>query len=168
MPPLQSYDPILIGFVEGKGPVQLHLQAAQDEYGRLPSDFGLLSDVKNRRARRTLNLPVGLAVLDLLRDGNGLPELLAQFYERWGRDFRKDFGVDIARFHRLNDPWTLGQIVEENRAGLADCLAVDVLDVSARQRVRSALDAAVHPGGSVPGKGQGDPGQAASESRPRG
>ena len=127
MPPLQSYDPILIGFVEGKGPVQLHLQAAQDEHGRLPSDFGLLSDVKNRRARRTLNLPAGLAVLDLLRDGNGFPELLAQFYERWGRDFRKDFGVDIARFHRFNDPWTLGQIVEENRAGLADCLAVDVL-----------------------------------------
>ena len=127
MPPLQSYDPILIGFVEGKGPVQLHLQAAQDEHGRLPSDFGLLSDVKNRRARRALNLPVGLAVLDLLRDGNGLPELLAQFYERWGRDFRKEFGVDIARFHRFNDPWTLRQIVEENRAGLADCLAVDVL-----------------------------------------
>ncbi len=37
MPLLQSYNPIVIGFVEGKSAVHVPLQTARDEYGQLPS-----------------------------------------------------------------------------------------------------------------------------------
>ena len=43
---------------------------AQGEHGRLPSDYGLLSDTKGRRARKTLNLPLGLAIIDLSAEAN--------------------------------------------------------------------------------------------------
>ena len=126
MPPLQSYNPIILGFVEGKGAVHVPLQVAQDEHGRLPSDYGLLSDTKSRRARKTLNLPLGLAIIDLLQEGRNLPEMMTKFYERWGRDFSADFGIHLERFHRRNDPWDLRRIIEENGARFSDCLAIDI------------------------------------------
>jgi len=126
MPPLQSYNPIVIGFVEGKGPVHVPLQAARDEYGQLPSNYGLLPGAEGRRARRALNLPVGLAIMDLLREGRNLPEIVRTCYERWGRDFQADFQVHIERFHRFNDPWTLWRVVEENSELLSEWLALDV------------------------------------------
>jgi hypothetical protein len=128
MPTLQSYNPIVIGFVEGKGPVHIPLLAARDEYGQLPSQFGLLPGAEGRQARKALNLPIGLAIMDLLREGKNLPEIVMKFYERWGRDFQADFQVDIERFHRFNDPWTLGRVVEQNSQILAECLGLDLSD----------------------------------------
>jgi hypothetical protein len=125
MSPLQTYNPILLGFVEGKGAVHLPLKVAQDAYGQLPSDYGLLPATDRRRARRVLNLPVGLAIIDLLRDGAKLRETMVKFYERWGRDFHADFHVHLEPFHRLNDPWDVWQVVEENRERLAECLAIE-------------------------------------------
>jgi len=124
--PLQSYNPIVIGFVEGKGAVHIPLQAAREEYGQLPSNYGLLPDAEGRRARKALNLPAGLAIMELLRQGKHLPEMVRKFYERWGRDFQADFQVHIERFHRFNDPWTLSRVVEENRAMLAERLELNV------------------------------------------
>ncbi len=126
MPPLQSYNPIVLGFVEGKGAIHVPLQVAREEYGQLPSDYGLLQGAEGRRARKALNLPIGLGIMDLLRQGKNLPEIMKKFYERWGLDYQADFGVHIQRFHRFNDPWTLWQVVEANYTTLAECLAVDV------------------------------------------
>ena len=126
MPPLQTYNPIVIGFVEGKGPVHIPLQAARDAHGQLPSDYGLLPEAEGRRARKALNLPVGLALMDLLREGKDLPEIVGRFFERWGRDYDADFQVRIDRFQRLSDPWTLRQVVEENRDIFAEHLDLDV------------------------------------------
>jgi hypothetical protein len=126
MPLSQSYNPIVVGFVEGKGAVHLPLQAARDAYGQLPSDYGLLSGAQGRRARKALNLPIGLALMDLLREGKDLPEIMGKFYERWGRDFLADFQVRIDGFQSLSDPWTLRQVVEENHQILAEHLEVDV------------------------------------------
>jgi len=126
MPLSQSYNPIVVGFVEGKGAVHLPLQTACTAYGQLPSDYGLLPGAEGRRARKALNLPVGLALMDLLREGKDLPEIMGKFYERWGRDFHADFKVRIDGFQRLSDPWTLRQVVEENRQILAEHLEVDV------------------------------------------
>ena len=126
MPPLQSYNPIVIGFVEGKGAVHIPLQAAQDEYGQLPSNYGLLPGAEGRRVRKALNLPVGLAIMDLFREGKNLPEIVRKFYERWGLDYQAVFRVHIDRFHRFNDSWALGQVIEENHALLAEYLAFDV------------------------------------------
>jgi hypothetical protein len=125
---MQTYNPIVIGFVEGKGAVHIHLQAARDAYGQLPSDYGLLPGAEGRRVRKALNLPVGLALMDLLREDEDLPEIMGKFFERWGRDFDADFQVRIDRFQHLSDPWTLRQVVEENREILAGYLDVDVRD----------------------------------------
>jgi hypothetical protein len=126
MPPQQSYNPIVIGFVEGKGAVQLPLRSAQDDYGQLPSDYGLLPGADRRKVRRTLNLPLGLAIIDLLKSDARLHETMLRFHERWGRNFQADFGLRIEGLHRLNDPWELGRIVEENRQTLAEHLEVEV------------------------------------------
>ena len=125
MPPLQSYNPIVIGFVEGRGAVHLPLQAARAAYGQLPSDYGLLPG-QGRRASKALNLPVGLAIVDLLRESRQLPDMLAKFYVRWGRDYQADFRVQMERFYRLNDLWTLRQVLDANGEVLADCLGLDV------------------------------------------
>lgn len=125
MPPLPSYNPILLGFVEGKGAVHVPLAAAQDAYGQLPSDYGLLPATDRRRVRRVLNLPVGLAIIDLLREGAKLRETMAKFYERWGRDFHADFRVRLEPLQRLNEPWDVWQVVDENREQLADHLALE-------------------------------------------
>lgn len=125
---MQTYNPIVIGFVEGKGAVHIHLQAARDAYGQLPSEYGLLPGAEGRRARKALNLPVGLALMDQLREGKDLPEIMGKFFERWGRDFDADFQVRIDRFQHLSDPWSLRQVVEENHTILAEYLEVDARD----------------------------------------
>ncbi len=141
MPPLQTYNPIVMGFVEGKGPVHIPLQAARDAHGQLPSDYGLLPEAEGRRARKALNLPVGLALMDLLREGKDLPEIMAKFFDRWGRDYDADFRVRIDRFQRLSDPWTLRQVVEENHDLLAEHLEMDVREYLDTRRLipRSTL-----------------------------
>ncbi len=128
MPPLQSYNPILVGFVEGKGAVHVPLKFAQEEYGQLPSDYGLLPGTDRRRARKALNLPTGLAIIDLLRDGTRLQETIGKFYERWGRDFHEDFHVRLEPLQRFNEPWELRQVVDENSATLAEYLAIETAE----------------------------------------
>lgn len=39
MPPFQTYNPIIIGFVEGKGYLNIPLRTARDKYRQLSSDF---------------------------------------------------------------------------------------------------------------------------------
>jgi len=128
MPLSQAYNPVVIGFVESKGHVNIPLLTARDEYGQLPSEYGLLRRRPTRRLRKTLNLSLGLAVIRLLQQGKNLPEMIARFYEHWDRDFRADFGVDMGPFHSLNDPSALKRVVEENAAVWQDILRTDILD----------------------------------------
>lgn len=135
MPPVQTYNPIVVGFVEGEGYVNIPLQVARDEYGQLPSEFGLLPEAQGRHARKTLNLPLGLSILRLLEDGWDFPGHLAKFYERWGRDFQADFGVCLDGFHRRNDPWALERVLEENRDLLRDSRILDPREHLIAQRL---------------------------------
>jgi len=128
MPLTQTYNPVIIGFVEGKGYVNIPLQTARDEYGQLPSEYGLLRRRPTRRLRKTLNLSLGLSVIKLLQQGKNLPEMIARFSEHWGRDFHADFGVDMGPFHSLNDPSALKRVVEENAAVWEEALRTDILD----------------------------------------
>lgn len=128
MPLSQTYNPIIIGFVEGKGHVNIPLQTARDEYGQLPSEYGLMRRAPTRRMRKSLNLSLGLSVIKLLHQGKNLPEIIARFYERWGRDFRADFGVEMGPFYHLNDPSVLRRVVEENAAVWDETLRTDILD----------------------------------------
>jgi hypothetical protein len=128
MPPIQSaeYNPIILGFVEGDGYVDIPLRSALTAYGQLPSEYGLVPNPTHRRVRKTLNLSLGLSILALLRQGQPLPELIARFYERWDRDYQTDFGVRMGPFLSRNDPAAVAQALEENRAVLGDCLHLDI------------------------------------------
>ncbi|HSB71113.1 MAG TPA: hypothetical protein VLT62_17430 [Candidatus Methylomirabilis sp.] len=124
-----EYNPIILGFVENEGYVEIPLQTAREEYGRLPSQYGLVSNARNRRERKTLNLSLGLAVLKHFREGRGLTEPIARFYERWGRDFRADFQVGLDRFLSRNDPSVLKRVVEDNSRTLTEYQRVDLREV---------------------------------------
>jgi len=128
MPPIQSsaYNPIIVGFVAGEGYVNLPLQVALNRYGQLPSDYGLLSHAASRRTRKTLNLPLGLSIIKHLREGAGLKETIARFYERWTRDFRADFRVAIDPLLSRNDPSELKWVVEENGATLTEWQRINI------------------------------------------
>ena len=130
MPPIHrgEYNPIIIGFVEGEGYVNIPLQTARDEYGQLPSEFGLVPNAGGRRVRKTLNLSLGLSIIKHLREGKGLKETIARFYERWGRDLRADFDVEIEPFLGVNDPSVLKRIIDENGAALEQSLRTDVVE----------------------------------------
>jgi hypothetical protein len=121
-----EYNPIVLGFAEGEGPVSVPLQVARERYGLFPSEYGLLPDSRHRRGGKTLNLSVGLAILTHLRQGRDLRGPIARFYERWGRDFQADFGVRLDPFLRRNDPDRLRRVLQDNAAVLADAGALDV------------------------------------------
>jgi hypothetical protein len=128
MPPIQrsEYSPIVVGFVEGDGYVNIPLQVALERYGQLPSEYGLVPHVATRRARKSLNLPLGLAIIRHLRNGASLKETIARFYDRWGRDFQAEFRVTIDRLFSRNDPSELKRVLETNSGTLAECLRLNV------------------------------------------
>jgi hypothetical protein len=128
MPPIQrsDYNPIIAGFVAGEGYVNIPLQVALSRYGQLPSDYGLLPHAATRRTRKTLNLPLGLSIIKLVREKAALKETIARFYERWTRDFRADFKVTIDPFLSRNDASELKWVIEENGALLAEWQRIDI------------------------------------------
>jgi len=121
-----EYNPIIIGFVENEGYVEIPLQTAREEYGRLPSQYGLVPKAASRREGKTLNLSLGLAILKHFEEGRRLSETIAKFYERWGRDFRADFRVSLDGFLSRNDPSVLKRVVEENAGALVAHQRIDL------------------------------------------
>jgi len=128
MPAFQSYNPIIIGFVEGEGYVNIPLETAREDYGQFPSEYGLLPTGEGRRIQKALNLSLGLSLIKLLQERETLNETIAKFYERWGRDFRADFDVALEPFHRRNDPATLRRVLAANSETLAACLDVETAE----------------------------------------
>ena len=133
MAPAHAYNPTIIGFVEGKGFVSIPLQTARDEYGELPSEYGLVSHGPRRRARKALNLPLGFALLALLRERRNLAETVSRFAEHWGRDFQADFDVDLGPFRRMNDPLALKRLIDKHAVAWEACLGLDVPEHLHRQ-----------------------------------
>ena len=121
-----EYNPIIIGFVENEGYVEIPLQTAREEYGKLPSQYGLVPKAAYRRERKTLNLSLGLAILRHFEDGRRLSETVGRFYERWGRDFRAEFRVNLDRFLSRNDPSVLKRVVEQNAGVLVERQRMDL------------------------------------------
>lgn len=128
----QRYNPHIIGFAEGEGYLSIPLEAAREQYGELPSDFGLVPQAPGRRARKALNLSLGLALLQLLKERPNLAEQIARFAERWGRDFRTDFGLGMEAFSRYNDPVRLKRILDAADLGR---LGADVRERLRRDRL---------------------------------
>jgi len=128
MSTFQSYNPIIIGFVEGEGYVNIPLETAREDYGQFPSEYGLLPTGEGRRGRKALNLSLGLSLIKLLQARTSLSETVARFYERWGRDFQADFGVSLEPFHRRNDPAALRRVIATNSETLGACRDLDAAE----------------------------------------
>jgi hypothetical protein len=137
MSAFQSYNPIIIGFVEGEGYVNIPLETAREDYGQFPSEYGLLPIGEGRRVRKALNLSLGLSLIKLLQERPALSETIAKFYERWGRDFRADFHVSLEPFHRRNDPAALRRIVATNGETLAACRDLEAAEYLRRHELMS-------------------------------
>ncbi|MFA5026413.1 MAG: hypothetical protein WC713_00925 [Candidatus Methylomirabilota bacterium] len=131
----QRYNPHIIGFAEGHGYLSIPLETAREEYGELPSDYGLVPHAPGRRARKALNLPLGLALLKLLRERPNLAEPLSRFAERWGRDFQADFSLTMDPFFRFNDPTRLKRILDEAAGPVLELLRADVRERLRRERL---------------------------------
>ena len=139
MPPIHrsEYNPIIIGFVENEGYVEIPLQTAREEYGSLPSQYGLVPNAASRREGKTLNLSLGLAILKHLEEGRALSETIAKFYERWGRDFRAEFRVALDWFLSRNDPSVLKRVVEANAGALVEHQRTDLREYLRARRLIS-------------------------------
>jgi hypothetical protein len=138
--PLSSrgeYNPIILGFADGEGPISIPLQVARERYGLFPSEYGLLPNVGHRRGRKTLNLSLGMAILAHLRQGHDLRGTLARFYERWERDFQADFGVQLEPFLRRNDAHQIKRVLDDNAAWLAEAGSLDVREYLRTRRLVS-------------------------------
>ncbi len=117
------YNPDIVGFSESEGPMLIPLQEARAKFGGLPSDFHLLSSSEGREAKKALNLSLGLAVTQQLKqDGTDLKSFVNSFFRTWHRDYLREFRLDISPFINLNAKSVVQQALGDNKAHI-DMLA---------------------------------------------
>jgi hypothetical protein len=119
-PDQPEYNPNIIGFTEEKGPVMISLKKAKTRYGKLPSDYQMVSVKDGRKSRKVLNLALGKRITEELKTGDvNLKKPVFQFFENWHRDWKEEFGIRIESFFNLNNPELIGQIITECRNSLS-------------------------------------------------
>lgn len=119
MPDTTEYNPNILGFIEGRGPVVISLKAARETFGRLPSEYHFVSRKKGRKPKKGLNLVEGKVITGILKDHEvDLKEKVHAFFRTWHRDYRREFGVDMTPFFNLNSPLQVKAILQRNQAAL--------------------------------------------------
>ena len=126
MPYNYDYNPYIMGFTQKEGSIIIRLQEARRKYGQYPSEFNLVRSIEKRREKKTLNLGIGIEITDLLNRGINLKRKVFDFYQRWHRDYIKEFGIDINPLFNLNDAQILTEIIKENREVLNKVLRVNI------------------------------------------
>ena len=131
------YNPLILAFDQDRGPFAIPLQAAKKQFGRLPSEFNLLSPRKTadgtgskRVAKKSLNLDFGVSLKEWLA---GAPErdlkgFVVRFFARWHRDYKKEFDISPAPLVNLNDPRVVGAVLKANAPLLERTAALDTRD----------------------------------------
>lgn len=121
------YNPFILGFVDSIGPVFIPLQKAQKIYGRLPSDFHMVKPKDGRKEKKGLNLSLGKAVTEMLKNGPvNLKGRVFAFFQEWHRDFKEEFGIAIEPFLSLNSRRTIFEVFKRNRSILEPLAAMDL------------------------------------------
>jgi hypothetical protein len=127
-----EYNPNIIGFTEEQGPVMISLKKAKTRYGKLPSDYQLVSVKDGRKPKKVLNLALGKLITEELKTGSvNFKKPVFQFFENWHRNWKEEFGIQMSPFFNLNNPERIHQIITECRNSL--------FPVSS-QRLRTELD----------------------------
>jgi len=111
-----EYNPFIIGFVNEMGPVFIPLQKARDLYGRLPSDFKLVTPKDGRLEKKGLNLSVGKAITEKLKATPvSLKGVVFSFFQNWHRDYRREFAIDMEPLLALNPQRKIVAVFKANR-----------------------------------------------------
>jgi hypothetical protein len=114
-----EYNPNIIGFTEEQGPVMISLKKAKTRYGKLPSDYKLVSMKDSRKLKKVLNLSLGKLITEELKTGAvNFKKPVFQFFENWHRDWKEEFGIQIEPFFNLNNPKLIRQIIKDCRNSL--------------------------------------------------
>lgn len=117
---VREYNPLINGFSDADGPMDISLNEAKNRFGRLPSIYGIVSENKRnqkRRENKVLNLNLGYFIKDLLeRKKINLKGDVHQFFNAWHRDLEKEFGIHTPPFSNFNDTRRLKGLIRENKA----------------------------------------------------
>ncbi|RJQ75203.1 MAG: hypothetical protein C4519_15970 [Desulfobacteraceae bacterium] len=124
-----EYNPLIMGFVKDHGPVIISLKKAREVYGKLPSEYQLVSRKNSRRLKKALNLDIGKIISARLKSGQvNLKKTIIDFFGKWHRSYEDEFGIHITPFLNLNDPANVRAAVTENKPILMPMLRLDVRD----------------------------------------
>ena len=136
-----EYNPNILGFLEGKGPVVIFLKEAREIYGQLPSDYNFVPKKKGRQTKMGLNLAIGKRITETLKDRKtNLKKAVYDFFQKWHRDYRNEFGVRIEPFFNLNDPIQVREILKSNREKLMEISRLDLRhELAERQLIRKDI-----------------------------
>jgi hypothetical protein len=131
-----EYNPLIMGFVKNHGPVNISLKKARETYGKLPSEYQLLSRKNTRKLKKALNLDIGKIISGRLKSGQeDLKKTVIDFFAGWHRNYEDEFGVHIAPLLNLNDPAKVRAALKENQDFLMRMLHLDVRDEVVRRNL---------------------------------
>jgi hypothetical protein len=115
-----EYNPNILGFVAGRGPIIISLEEARSRYGKLPSDFEFVPKKEGRQNKKGLNLDIGKTLTETLnRAGTNLKHAVFDFFEAWHRDYAAEFNINLDPFFNLTSPERIKHVIRTNAATLA-------------------------------------------------
>lgn len=122
-----EYNPQIMGFTRDSGPLIISLKQARRQYGKLPSDYQLVSLKESRKVKKALNLDIGKIISVRLKfSRENLKKTVIDFFNGWHRNYEDEFGVRIAPFLNLNTAQKVGSAIDRNRSLLARLLQMDL------------------------------------------
>jgi hypothetical protein len=128
-PERPEYNPLIMGFVKDRGPLIIPLKNARELYGRLPSEYQLVSRKKGRKLKKALNLELGKIIsLRLTFGQENLKRSVIEFFKTWHRNYEAEFGVRTAPLFNLNEPAKVRSAVDANRNLLMRMSRLDLRD----------------------------------------
>jgi hypothetical protein len=136
MPDTTEYNPNILGFIEGQGPVVMSLRRARETFGRLPSEYHFVSRKKGRNPKKGLNLVEGKVITEILKNHQvDLKEKVHAFFCTWHRDYQREFGVNLSPFFNLNSPLQVQKILRRNQEMLQAVCHFDIKTEVLRQNL---------------------------------
>ncbi len=122
-----EYNPLIMGFDRDRGPLIISLKKARQQYGKLPSDYQLLSLKKSRKVKKALNLDIGKIISVRLKfSQENLKKTVIDFFKNWHRSYENEFNVNITPFLNLNALQKVEAAIDGNRSLLIRLFKLDI------------------------------------------
>lgn len=122
-----EYNPLIMGFANDRGPLIISLRQARLQYGKLPSDYQLVSLKESRKVKKALNLDIGKIISVRLKfSRENLKKTVLDFFSHWHRSYEDEFDVQVAPFVNLNTPQSVRAVIDKNQALLTRLHELDI------------------------------------------